>query len=192
MGITTTKVPNENSGYYLLPYHPFNYIATCKSCNSALKKNYFPIFGNYDLINENPEDLLRNEKPFLIYPIGDFDEAPENLISFHGVSPQAVANNGYERNRALVTIEFFKLDDFTKRKNLIRERASIIISLHLLLEKLAESPDDRDMLEIVKGSVSSSAPHTNCARSYKRLFESDRTEATEIFKKAGKLIGSSS
>ena len=68
-GINPTQVPNHDYGYYLLPYHVFNYVATCKPCNSSLKGNYFPIAGDYDLKGEEPKMLLK-EKPYLIYPLG--------------------------------------------------------------------------------------------------------------------------
>ncbi len=42
-GVAASSAPPTGSGgYYLLPYHPFNYAAACKPCNSALKKDYFP------------------------------------------------------------------------------------------------------------------------------------------------------
>jgi 5-methylcytosine-specific restriction endonuclease McrA len=135
LGIKTSAVPNEKRGYFLLSYHPFNYAAACKPCNSALKRDYFPIADAYNLIGEDPKQL-KKEKPYLIYPIGDWDTDPEQLIRFHGVSPQPVAVKGYRRHRALVTIEFFELDNVNRRKNLIRERAVIIIALFPQLEKL--------------------------------------------------------
>jgi hypothetical protein len=113
-GILATNVPKKGRGYFLLPYHPFNYSAACKPCNSALKKDYFPIAGKYSLTGDNPAKLTK-EKPFLICPIGDFDDAPEDLIRFHGVSPQPVAAKGHNRERALVTIEF--LCDFSHLKD---------------------------------------------------------------------------
>ncbi|MCI0493609.1 hypothetical protein L0Z72_01270 [candidate division KSB1 bacterium] len=191
LGITATERPDKDNGYYLLPYHPLNYAATCKPCNSVLKKNYFPIAGDYDLNGEDPVDLLK-EKPFLIYPIGNFDEAPEKLIGFHGVSPQAIANQGHERARALVTIEFFKLDDLAKRKNLIRERAVIIIALYPQLKKIADDVAEEDSQKIIDGFIATKAPHTNCARSFKRLFESDPNEARAVFDLAVQLIVSTS
>jgi len=186
-GITATKVPDENKGYYLLPYHLFNYAAACKPCNSTLKKNYFPVAGDYDLDGENPAELMK-EKPFLIYPIGNFDEDPERLIRFHGVIPQAVSRRGHKQARALVTIEFFKLDDVVKRKNLFRERAVIIVTLYPQLKKIADGTAEADSQQIVTGFTSSKAPHTNCARSFKRLFESDPIEAKALFERAVQLI----
>ncbi|MBN1135768.1 MAG: hypothetical protein JXM73_04240 [Anaerolineae bacterium] len=190
-GIDASPVPAEDRGYFLLPYHPFNYLASCKVCNSQLKKTCFPIAGDYDLTGEDPVDLLK-EKPYLIYPIGDFDAVPEELIKFHGISPQAVANGGHDRARALVTIEFFELDNLDTRKNLVRERAAIIVALHpqLSLASSAAGAVKAVATQIVDGFTSSTAPHTNCARSFKRLFESDPVEAQAIFEGAAALIDS--
>ena len=192
LGIKATAVPDEDRGYFLLPYHPFNYAASCKPCNSALKKDYFPIAGKYSLMGDDPKKLLA-EKPFLIFPVGGFDDEPEELIRFHGVSPQPVAANGHNRERALVTIEFFKLDDEAKRKNLLRERAVIIIALHPQLEKLAGGATGNAKVEaqrLVEGFTAPNSAHTNCARSYRDLFQNDRAEAKEVFDGAFKLITS--
>lgn len=191
-GVTFTKVPKGAKGYHLLPYHPFNYSASCKPCNSALKKDYFPIGGAYDCNGEDPKDLLK-EAPLLIYPIGDFDDDPEDLISFHGTSPQPTAAHGHERDRALVTIEFFKLDDANKRKNLIRERAMVIVAMYPQLEKLSKSPSATERskaLALVDGFSNSSSAHTNCARSFRRLYDTDADEAEAVFESASQLIQS--
>jgi hypothetical protein len=191
-GVVVTTVPAEDRGYFLLPYHPFNYSAACKPCNSALKKDYFPIAGEYNLEGEDPTALVA-EKPFLICPVGDFDQLPEELIQFRGVSPQPVAESGHDRARALVTIEFFKLDDGAKRKNLLRERAVVIVALHPQLEKLADGATGQakaDALMLVKGFTAPNSAHTNCARSYRDLFKKNRAEATAVFDGAFKLITS--
>lgn len=191
-GIMATAVPDEGRGYFLLPYHPFNYAAACKPCNSGLKKDYFPLAGKYDLTGDNPAQLIK-EKPLLICPVGDFADAPQNLIRFHGVSPQPVAPNGHDRERALVTIEFFKLDDESKRKNLLGERARIILILHPQLEMIANGASGSAKAkaeQIVSGFTSPKSPHTNCARSFKALFERDPAEAKAVFDSAVKLITS--
>ena len=77
-GVVFTDAPAPGKGYYLLPYHIFNYAAACKPCNSTLKKDYFPIAGTYDLDAEDPTQLA-NEKAYLIYPIGSWDDNPEDL-----------------------------------------------------------------------------------------------------------------
>lgn len=189
-GVTFTAVPPEGKGYYLLPYHPFNYSAACKPCNSVLKKDYFPIAGAYQLIGEEPEKLLK-EKPYLVYPIGSFDDDPEKIIEFHGASPRPVAKTGHKRDRARVTIEFFKLDDETKRKNLFRERAIIIVAMFPQLEKMTgagTAAEKTKAKQVVDGFTQPSAAHANCARSFKRLFNSDPAEAEAVFEKAIQLV----
>jgi hypothetical protein len=192
-GVVCTDIPDDGAGYFLLPYHIFNYAASCKPCNSALKGDRFPIAGEYVLDGEDPADL-RDEKPYLIYPIGTVDEDPERLIEFRGISPRAVPSlTGHRRLRALVTIEFFKLDDVLGRKNLVRERAVIITALYPQLERAVNaSTEDRRQKarDLVAGFTSAMAPHANCARSLKRLFEEDPAEAEAVFEKAAELITS--
>jgi hypothetical protein len=189
-GITATSPPDGGTGYYLLPYHPFNYSAACKPCNSALKSDYFPIVGKYVFTGDNPAKLSA-EKPLLICPIGDFDDNPERLIRFYGVSPQPVSARGHDRERALVTIEFFKLDDQAKRKNLLRERAVIIVALYPQLERLASGAKGAAKVkaqQIVDGFTAPNSPHTNCARSYKKLFKKNPVDAKAVFDGAVTLI----
>lgn len=188
-GVTIADVPNLDKGYYLLPYHPFNYSSACKPCNSILKKDYFPIAGNYDLDGDDPASL-KAEQALLIYPIGDFDTKAEELIRFFGVAPQAVCRNGYDRSRALLTIEFFKLDDAAARKNLFRGRAVMIMALYPQLCRQADGHDGPESKKIVDGFTSSNSEHTNCARSFQALFNADRTQATAVFDAACAFIAS--
>ena len=129
-------MPPGNNGYYRLAYHIFNYAAACKPCNSALKKNGFPIAGTYRLEADDLE-ALKDEEAYLIYPLGDMDEDPEELIEFHGVVPRPIAARGHRRHRALVTIDFFKLGDPDERENLFMDRARIITALYPLLRTKA-------------------------------------------------------
>jgi hypothetical protein len=110
---------NFDPGYHLLAYHPNNYCTSCKPCNSRLKSDYFPIEGTRSPGGNDPVQLS-SEKPFLVNPVGDFDDDPASLISFHGLSPMASHNSNYQRHRGLVTISFFRLDD-RRRKYLFRE-----------------------------------------------------------------------
>jgi|SRR5579871_2585733 len=193
-GVRVTLVPESKGGYYLLPYHPFNYAAACKPCNSVLKRDYFPISKNYDLGNDDPAVLI-SELPLLIYPIGDFDADPETLIQFTGLSPQPVAPAGYPRHRALVTIDFFKLDDPIQRKNLFRERAAILLALFGQLEKMHGDGTDQEKARakaVVEAYQHDSAPHANCARSFVRLFANAPDQARTFFDKAVDFISSMS
>lgn len=193
LGVTCTEVPADGRGYYLLPYHILNYSASCKPCNSALKGDRFPIAGQYVLDGDDPAGL-QDEHPYLIYPIGDIDDDPETLIEFRGVSPRPLpANTGHRRLRALVTIEFFHLDDVDGRKNLVRERALIITALFPQLERAVDAPTEekrRIAVKLVKGFTAGKAPHSNCARSFVRLFEQNRAEAEAIFEEAADFIDS--
>ena len=180
LGVKVTPPPANGGGYYLLPYHLFNYCAACKPCNSALKSDCFPIAGTYQLCGTDPAKLTK-EQPLLIYPLGGFDDDPEELIRFHGISPQAVATSGHKRHRALTTIEFFKLDDGNERKNLILDRAYIISALFAVLEKAAgNGPEKAKAVNLVNAYTADSARHANCARSFVRLFHANPTEARAV------------
>lgn len=191
-GVVITPPPKAAPGYHLLPYDIFNYSASCKPCNSALKSDCFPVAGTYDFNGATPETLV-GEKPLLIYPLGDFDSDPQKLIGFHGVSPMALATKGIDQHRALVTIEFFKLDDFEVRKNLVRERALIILVLFPQLEVLASSGGQKTAArEIIDACVSDNAPHANCARSFIQLHAHDRAEAEAVCDQALAFMKASS
>ena len=186
-------MPPGNNGYYRLAYHIFNYAAACKPCNSALKKNGFPIAGTYRLEADDLE-ALKDEEAYLIYPLGDMDEDPEELIEFHGVVPRPIAARGHRRNRALVTIDFFKLGDPDERENLFMDRARIITALYPLLRtKASGGAGDADKaVKTVASGHGGKLPHLNCARSFIRLFERAPEEAEAIYKAALRLVFSGS
>jgi hypothetical protein len=190
LGVKVTTPPDDARGYFLLAYHLFNYTACCNPCNSILKSSKFPITGDYDYTGEDPVEL-KSEKPLLIYAVGDIDEDPEELIEFMGISPRPVVNaKSYRRFRALVSIEFFALDDVDLRKNLVRERAMVISALHPQLENLTNAnKTKRERAErLVAGFTSPNSAHTNCAKSFKRLFESDPEKAERVFDEASRHI----
>jgi len=191
-GVVMSSVPAGADGYYGLAYDLFNYAASCKPCNSVLKNDYFPIAGNYDFAGLRPEKM-GHEKPLLLYPIGSFDKDPETLIEFFGVSPRPVSTKPHDRHRALVTIEFFKLDDVIGRKNLIKERANIIIGLYVVLESLNGNRGDTKRLQrTLTSALGSHAPHANCARSFHRLYVKDRAKGQQIYEAASDLLDSMS
>ncbi|HSI15383.1 MAG TPA: hypothetical protein VK961_25275 [Chthoniobacter sp.] len=193
-GVIFAAAPAAGKGYYLLPYHPFNYCAACKPCNSVLKSDYFPISGAYDLDADDPENvaMLAAEGAYLLYPIGSLDDDPETIIEFYGLSPRPVAATGMKRHRALVTIEFFRLDDPEERKNLYRDRAILILALFPLLEKTRQgTPAAKTAAKAtVKGFLKPELRHLNCARNFQGLFERDAIAAKEIYDGALKLVTS--
>ena len=185
-GVKLSATASAGSGYHLLSYHLRNYAVACKSCNSGLKKDYFPISGPYDLNGDDPTKM-KKELPWLLYPIGRLDIDPEEVITFYGYLPQSKSTKPHLRLRGLVTIFFFGLDDVFGRKTLLKERAWVIISLHLFLVE-AEDNKNKQTAALVQEILKPSSRHTNCARSFKRLFHSDRTKAAEVARLAEEYI----
>lgn len=182
-GVNLTT-PTEGAGYYLLPYHLFNYAASCKPCNSTLKSDYFPIAAEYQMDGDSPVVLNESEKPYLIYPIGDIDQDPQALIGFIGVQPYAKSQDLFNQQRALVTIDLFKLDSFSERKELFKQRAIVI---QLLWGMLAI-----EQMEIVEQCTLDSAQHANCARSFVALYHQDKAAAERIFESSKEFTDSRS
>lgn len=195
-GVTPTALPTGSAGYHLLPYDLFNYTAACKPCNSSLKRDYFPIAGTPAHGGDSPEQMAAGELPLLIYPIGDFDADPETLIGFIGASPVALPVDGHARDRALTTIEFFRLDDVGARKNLFRERAIVITALYPQLEIRRAGTEAAERLRkaerVIQGLQSARSQHANCARSFERIHRADPALAERIFEEAADLVASSS
>jgi hypothetical protein len=190
VGISLGDVPTGNRGYFLLAYDFFNYAAACNPCNSALKGNFFPIAGKYDF-GEPSASRLKHERAYLIYPIGSVDDDPKSILEFYGTSPRPVAASGQRRHRALVTIEFFRLDDPEKRKNLFRERAMILVALYGQLERMANAASNSEReaaRKLVESLVGGRAPHANCAASFKRLYAKSRNEARNLCERAAEFI----
>jgi hypothetical protein len=179
--------PSSSRGYYLLPYHYLNYTASCKVCNSRLKRDYFPIAAKKRSFREgNPARLLK-EKPFLIYPITELDEDPESILTFQGYVCIPVANSGERHKRALVTIAFFHLND---RDLFLEQRARLIIATWNALRVVADHPDDQIASEYLESIDHPSFPHANCVRSFVRVYQSDRALAQTYAQKATEYLSS--
>lgn len=191
VAVTPAIAGSSDPGYHLLAYHLLNYCTSCKSCNSALKSDNFPIEGLRKPSGANPV-TLKSEKPYLFNPVGDFDDKPEDLIRFHGLSPMAKKASGLKKRRGLVAIKFFCLDD-RRRKYLFRERADRIVGLFSFLNSLEQSsgsPLAAVWQGLIDAYVAPNAPHTNSARSFLALYQSDKQEATEIFQLAAEYLRS--
>jgi hypothetical protein len=181
-GLVTTApaTPKGDPGYSRLAYVPLNYAASCKVCNSVLKKNFFPISGTRQPNGTDPR-RMKNERPLLIYPIGHLDADPETLIRFVGIFPEpAVAKGRPGYFRAVATIKLFGLDDAIRRKELFIARALVIDELHRHLQTRRTSPPGpaRDRAERwIRILLDSKLPHTNCLRCFERLHASAPTKA---------------
>lgn len=183
-GLTVNQpATGSEPGYRLLAYHPQNYVTACKTCNSVLKRDYFPIAGTRQSGAKDPTRLA-GEQAYLIFPLGDFDADPEQLIEFHGFSPQP-RRGGFDRLRALVTIELFQLDNRRKRKELLCDRAEFIEKLYFALKQRdapASSATEVDRAKaVIKRLTSKKSRHTNCLRCYARLWDSNNAEARSVY-----------
>jgi hypothetical protein len=190
-GVALTNVPLPNGGYYLLTYNVLNFCAACGPCNTNLKRSYFPIVGNYDFTTANSAALAA-EQPLLLYPLTD---DAEKFIDFYGVSPMPVAQQGHARFRALVTIDFFKLDDFNNRKNLVRERALLLTALFPQLEVMcgAGSHQDKQIAsELIFSYLAPTSSHSNCMRSFVLKFFTSPNEARAIYESAAHFVSTAS
>jgi hypothetical protein len=180
----------ESSGYHALAYCPLNYLVACEHCNSGLKRNYFPIRGTRSLSDHDPASLA-SEEPLLIYPIGDTDTDPEQLIRFEGVLPVPSSTNAssYQYQRALVTIGLFGL---VEREDLIRERAQVIALLYFALSTRedATGADSRTARSVIRTCQRAGSGHASCARSFAGLFLSHPSEAKRLAGRAIELLAS--
>ncbi len=169
-----------SEGYYLLAYSIFNYATSCKVCNSTLKRDYFPIYGNRGPQSDHPRVLL-SERPLLIYPLGDLDDDPQDLIAFVGIIPIARTKSGYKSYRGRVTVDFFALE---RREHLREERARQLQGLWIALE-LADSTTDpttrADALNAIDWLQSRSSPHSSCVQSFHALYKADPSSAHEVY-----------
>lgn len=166
--------------YPLLAHEPLNYAASCVDCNSALKKFQFPIEAPSRLKAHTDLRKLKQEKPLLIYPIGDVDDDPESLITFVGYTATAVFQSGYRHRRARKTLELFRAGpvETVTRRELLVERAQQIC----LIWQNRRSP--RKFLRYLEPE----RPHANCCRSFIKLLRSDPTQAREIYQYADEFL----
>jgi hypothetical protein len=180
--LSFTNGPDLPLGYPLLSYQPWNYITSCKTCNSTMKRNFFPIAGTRIKGKSHPKDY-KAEASYLIYPLGTIDSNPEDIIHFEGIIPVPKHQAGKKRMRALVTIQFFEL---ATRESLLRERAQRITALARAYEDSisgsSKSKKERGQSDVDR-MTDIRAPHANCLRSYHRVCSSDNRSANLILDK---------
>ena len=123
---------------------------------------------------------LASEQPLLIYPLGDFDEDPESLMGFIGLSPISLSDRGHARHRALVTISLFRLD---QRVQLIKHRAVLLWLLFAELELLQNARSAKDRVQhqtAIDTLTGAEVPFSNCLRCFRELHATDRDRAAEL------------
>lgn len=179
----------SKKGYYLLSYDLRNYAAGCKVCNTTFKRNYFPVCGPRQLIT-NDFKILDQEMPLLLFPIGDWGDDPGEFFEFDGILPIPKSDEGFEGQKARVTIDFFRLDF---REELLEERAEVIEKLwaaHLTTTSGASGDDLQFAHDLLNRPQSASCRHANCARSFVRLLSTDSSRARQIAIECSRFLAS--
>lgn len=171
-------------GYYWLAYDILNYAACCKVCNTILKSNFFPIEGTRAGASaiygpgQGPISLL-SELPLLCYPIGEWDEDPERLITFRSTTAVPAVRHGRRHRRASVIIDFFELND---RDQLHLERAEIIGLFAPVFKKQADGDTLTGPEQMLLSKASSAAlPHASCLRAHRELWQVNPAEAHDTY-----------
>jgi hypothetical protein len=177
-------------GYLRLAFDPFNYVVSCKVCNSSYKADRFPIAGHPDTRSTKRSSLDTTELPLLLFPFGDDGDEPEQLLHFEGpmIGPRPLA--GHDQLRATAVVDFFELDT---REGLLEGRCWLI---QLLWQKLEERESDdaeekaeaEAFLDVVLSTTR--FPHTACGRAFIALYEEDRERARRWSKSAGRFLTS--
>jgi hypothetical protein len=161
----------KGPGYRLLAYHHLNYASACKTCNSRLKANYFPVAGKHDFSGASPAALHRSEQALLIYPLADFDADPEDLIEFEGyIAKPAKAPGGEDHSRAWVTIAFFRLNGERDDLYLLRAKQLDHVRDKLLLFGQAKAGQKEDIWQDILRLADAGNPHAGCIRSFLRQY----------------------
>jgi len=185
---TGTAAP---AGYFWLAYHLQNYAASCKKCNSPLKKNYFPVSRGRGAVPADPAVLHSAEQPFLIHPIGELDDDPQAILTFLGVTAVPKKKTGPRRRRGDVTIAFFELNN---REELLRERAELLDSLGQHLETINDpattEPRKQRAKKTVERMLRPKARHSSCAKSMVELYVLNPAQAQELIDGASEFLDS--
>lgn len=130
-GFATRHGPE--TGYPGLEMNPRNYLASCKTCNSSYKRNFFPIRCPLaDYSDTTDLGALAAEQPFLLMPFGEHEpRVVEELITFLGATcvPHPLLDRAeFDYWRAKVTIELLGLN----RYDLLRRRSEAVLKVSWL------------------------------------------------------------
>jgi hypothetical protein len=174
----------SNNGYYWLAYDLTNYALCCKTCNTGLKADRFPIAATRGTATLSSAELDQLELPLLLFPYRD---DPAEFIDFFGASPQVKHLNGHLYNRAQVTLDFFRLAHVHSREELYLERFAVIRELFVTFKRQYSSERLESDQELILALTSPQSEHTACAKAYLQLLETNFEEAWRIYQEAAKF-----
>lgn len=158
-------------GYYLLAYDLENYAASCDTCNTNHKKTVFPIAKDRVVAGETVA-AHASEEAYLLFPLGDLADDPEEHIAFIGAAPVARDDSV----RGTLSIELLGLD----REGLEIERAKHLI--HSFWPAYEGATQSRPKsLRTLSYLLSGAAPFANCTRCYYRLCQVDHEQAERLY-----------
>jgi|HubBroStandDraft_4_1064222.scaffolds.fasta_scaffold128699_1 hypothetical protein len=165
--------PGMPEGYYMLAYDFGNYAAACKTCNSIYKRNFFPI-EHHRIVHGQTIADHQDEGAFLIYPLGDMAEDPEQLIAFNGVD--AIARDASPRGQ--LVIDFFQLN----REGLQRSRAEwLFYTFRTAFDGYIEGTSNGG--RAMEWLLSYEAQYTSCSRCFLDLCLNDPDAAEHQYQK---------
>lgn len=160
------------TGYVWLAFDHLNYGVSCKTCNSELKGDRFPILGKRGKKGQRNAELDPVEKPCLVLPVGANGTDPEALLGWNG--PLVFPRKGLSAEdtlRAKVLIDFFELDT---RRDLLEGRCSGIMMLFPRLKlKTAKAK------QFVEALIDDQANYAGCLRAFVNLYKKNKTEASD-------------
>ncbi len=170
----------RDQGYYMLSYHLLNYLAACKPCNSTLKHDHFPIEGVRGPANAEDPHSMVSEKPLFVYPLGDIDHRPTDLITYYGYRALPKRRRGRKYRRAKAMILAFDLN----RETLELGRARQIETMWFALEVIKSSTDPKKIKQAQKTIArlkSRKEAHTGCSRAFHQLWTRDPEKASKVY-----------
>ena len=183
--VSFPKSMGRKEGYHWLAFELWNWCTSCKRCNSQLKGNRFPIStqGTTGAPTDEVSTLQTSERPLLIYPLGEIDEDPEDLLGFRGVVVHPKHPSGHKHQRAKATIAFFLLNT----RGLIRRRALWLkLAWNHLCKEFAGDADAR--AEVDRWLSSSKVEYAGAVRAFIRLARRDRAAAEAIMPGIEELV----
>ena len=173
----------SQSGYYSLAYCLRNYLASCKSCNSDEKANYFPVKNRRSRSKKTDAAAFGREGPMLPCPLDPADIDPLKLVSFDGVTATASAARGLTHWRGVITISILGLN----RQDLLTRRAEKVRDVWLAYHgSLHGVPHANAALA---SAVSPDSLYSSCGRSFIDLCKRDALKADLRFRQAMALLG---
>lgn len=178
------------AGYLRLAFDPFNYVVSCKVCNSSCKADRFPIHAKPNTRATKRGSLDSTEKPLLLFPFGQDGDDPDAYLSFDGPTIGRRAGTGYEGLRSQVVVDFFELDT---REDLLEGRCMLIQLLWPQLEcRLSGDPEEKSSAEAFLKVIEEGHrfPHTACGRAFIELHAHDRSRAMTWYKAAVQYLAS--